>query len=144
MSQIENDQLRNNGRRPLETIPDTEVIPKAQHRQFSAEYKRCILQEYEACSEPRQKGALLRREGLYSSHITAWRRQRERSELEGLTPQKRGPKADPQAAEIARLKRENERLRKRLEQAELIIEFQKKVSQMLSLPVEESEQDEAS
>jgi len=144
MSQIENDQLRNNGRRPLETIPDTEVVPKAQHRQFSAEYKRRILQEYEACSEPRQKGALLRREGLYSSHITAWRRQRERSELEGLTPQKRGPKADPQAAEIARLKRENERLRKRLEQAELIIEFQKKVSQMLSLPVEESEQDEAS
>ena len=144
MSQIENDQLRNNGRRPLETIPDTEVIPKAQHRQFSAEYKRCILQEYEACSEPRQKGALLRREGLYSSHITAWRRQRERSELEGLTPHKRGPRADPQAAEIARLKRENERLRKRLEQAELIIEFQKKVSQMLGLPVEESEQDEAS
>lgn len=144
MSQIENDQLRNNGRRPLETIPDTEVIPKAQHRQFSAEYKRCILQEYEACSEPRQKGALLRREGLYSSHITAWRRQRERSELESLTPHKRGPRADPQAAEIARLKRENERLRKRLEQAELIIEFQKKVSQMLGLPVEESEQDEAS
>lgn len=144
MSQIENDQLRNNGKRPLETIPDTEVIPKAQHRQFSAEYKWCILQEYEACSEPRQKGALLRREGLYSSHITAWRRQRERSELEGLTPHKRGPRADPQAAEIARLKRENERLRKRLEQAELIIEFQKKVSQMLGLPVEESEQDEAS
>ena len=87
---------------------------------------------------------MLRREGLYSSHITAWRRQRERSELEGLTPHKRGPRADPQAAEIARLKRENERLRKRLEQAELIIEFQKKVSQMLGLPVEESEQDEAS
>ena len=128
----------------VETIPDPEVVPKAQRRRFSAEYKRRILQEYEACTKPGQRGALLRREGLYSSYITTWRRQRDRDELEGLGPQKRGPKGDPQAAEIARLKRENERLRKRLEQAELIIEVQKKVSQILGIPVEEHELDDPS
>jgi transposase len=122
--------------------PDPEVVPKAERRQFSAEYKRRILQEHEACDEPGEKGALLRREGLYTSHITTWRRQRERGELEGLRAQKRGPKADPQATEMARLKRQNERLRKRLEQAELIIEVQKKVSQILGIPIAESEQDE--
>lgn len=125
-------------------IPDPEVAPKAQRRRFSAEYKRRILQEYEACTKPGQRGALLRREGLYSSYITTWRRQRDRDELEGLGPQKRGPKGDPQAAEMARLKRENERLRKRLEQAELIIEVQKKVSQILGIPVEEHELDDLS
>jgi len=122
--------------------PDPEVVPKAERRQFSAEYKRRILQEHEACDELGEKGALLRREGLYSSHISTWRRQREQGELEGLGSQKRGPKADPQAIELARLKRQNERLRKRLEQAELIIEVQKKVSQILSIPIEEREQDD--
>ena len=128
----------------VEPIPDPEVVPKAQRRRFSAEYKRRILQEYEACTKPGQRGALLRREGLYSSYITTWRRQRDRDELEGLGPQKRGHKGDPQAAVIARLKRENERLRKRLEQAELIIEVQKKVSQILGIPVEEHELDDPS
>lgn len=127
-----------------ERIPDPEVEPKAERRQFSAEYKRRILQEYEACNEPGQRGALLRREGLYSSYITTWRRQREGGELEGLAPQKRGRKADPLAAEVARLKLENEGLRKRLKQAELIIEVQKKVSQILGLPAEQDEPDEAS
>lgn len=126
----------------ISPIPDAEVLPKAQRRQYSAEYKRQILAEYEACHEMGEKGALLRREGLYSSHLTTWRRKRERSELEGLTSQKRGPKADIQAIENARLKRENERLRKRLEQAELIIEVQKKVSQILSIPVEEADLDD--
>jgi transposase len=128
--------------KPIDQIPDSEVLPKAQRRQYSAEYKRQILQEYEACSALGEKGALLRREGLYSSHITTWHRQSERGELEGLAPQKRGPKGDPQAAELARLQRENERLRKRLEQAELIIEVQKKVSQILGIPVEENGLDE--
>ena len=121
----------------VDQIPDPEVLAKAQRRQYSAEYKRRILQEYEACTGLGEKGALLRREGLYSSHLTTWRRQRERGELEGLAPQKRGPKADPQAAELARLQRENERLHKRLEQAELIIEVQKKVSQILGMSSEE-------
>jgi transposase-like protein len=79
---------------------------------------------------------------LYSSHLTTWRRQRERGELEGLAPQKRGPKADPQTAELARLQRENERLHKRLEQAELIIEVQKKVSQILGISSEEIRPDD--
>lgn len=125
-------------------VRDPEVVPKARRRQFSAEYKRRILQEYEACVEPGQKGALLRREGLYSSNITTWRRQRERGELEGLGSKKRGRKADPQAVEMARLKRENERLRKRLEQAELIIEVQKKVSQILGISGAEPKPDDPS
>jgi transposase len=123
---------------------DPEVVPKAAKRKYSAEYKRRILQEYEACHEPGGRGALLRREGLYSSNITNWRRQRERGELAGLTAKKRGPKADPQAAENARLRRENERLKKRLEQAELIIDVQKKVSQLLGVEISEDNAEEAS
>jgi len=88
-----------------------------------------------------ETGALLRREGLYSSHLTSWRRQRERGELDGLAPQKRGPKPDPQAVELARLQRENERLRERLSKAELIIDVQKKVAQMLGVPIEEHDLD---
>jgi transposase-like protein len=122
----------------VDQIPDPEVLAKAQRRQYSAEYKRRILQEYEACTGLGEKGALLRREGLYSSHLTTWRRQRERGELEGLAPQKRGPKADPQTAELARLQRENERLHK----AELIIEVQKKVSQILGISSEEIRPDD--
>jgi len=117
---------------------DPEVVPKAKKRQYSAEYKRRILQEYEACRELGERGALLRREGLYSSNITNWRRQRERGELTGLTSKKRGPKADPQAVENVRLRRENERLKKRLEQAELIIDVQKKVSQLLGIEINEN------
>ena len=123
---------------------DPEVVPKAQRRQFSAEYKQRVLQEHEACTEPGEKGALLRREGLYSSHITTWRRQRERGELAGLAPKKRGVKADPQAEENTRLRRENERLKKRLEQAELIIEVQKKVSQILGIENSQEETEKRS
>jgi len=123
---------------------DPEVVPKAKKRQYSAEYKRRVLQEYEACTEPGARGALLRREGLYSSNITNWRRQRERGELAGLTAKKRGPKVDPQAVENARLRGENERLKKRLEQAELIIDVQKKVSQLLGIELSENEAEEAS
>jgi transposase-like protein len=123
---------------------DPEVVPKAKKRQYTAEYKQRILQEYEACTEPGARGALLRREGLYSSNITNWRRQRERGELAGLAGQKRGPKVDPQAVENARLRRENERLKKRLEQAELIIDVQKKVSQLLGIEIGENEAEEAS
>jgi len=123
---------------------DPEVVPKAKKRQYTAEYKRRVLQEYEACTEPGARGALLRREGLYSSNITNWRRQRERGELAGLAAQKRGPKVDPQAVENVRLRRENERLKKRLEQAELIIDVQKKVSQLLGIEIDENKAEEAS
>ena len=114
--------------------PDPGGLLKVERRRFSAEYKRRILQEADACTQPGEVGALLRREGLYSSHLTTWRKQRERGELQGLTPAKRGRKADPQAAEIARLQRETERLKAQLARAELIIDVQKKLSQMLGLP----------
>lgn len=115
-------------------VPDPEVVVKAQRRQFSAEYKRRILQEADACTQRGEIGALLRREGLYSSHLNTWRHQRARGERQGLTPARRGRKADPQAAENARLLRETERLKAQLARAELIIEVQKKVSQLLGLP----------
>jgi len=87
--------------------------------------------EADACTERGQIGAMLRREGLYTSHLEKWRTQRKRGALQALTPQKRGPKVDPQATEIARLRRENERLQARLQQAETIIEVQKKLSTLL-------------
>jgi transposase len=122
-------------------MPETEVAPKAQRRQYSYEYKEHILAEIDACQQPGQVGAILRREGLYSQLISKWRQQLNRKGQAGLEPQKRGPKVDPQAAELVRLRRENQRLRQRLERAELIVEVQKKVSQMLGLPTE-SELDE--
>lgn len=127
-----------------EKMPDTEVVAKAKHRQYTAEYKLKILRELDGSQGTGETGALLRREGLYSSHLTKWRRQRERGELGGLTPQKRGPKADPQSVELAKLQRENERLRERLRQAELIIEVQKKVAQMLGVPIEGTQPGEPS
>jgi transposase len=108
---------------------DTEVVPKAARRRFSAEYKRRILQEASACA-PGEIGALLRREGLYSSHLTHWRREQATGELAGLTAKKRGPKVDAQANELARLQRENERLQVKLQQAEAIISAQKKLAEL--------------
>ncbi len=112
---------------------DPEVLPKAERRQFSAEYKLRVLAEADRCSEPGQIGALLRREGLYSSHLSKWRQQRER----GALGQQRGRKADPQTAELKRLQRENERLRSRLERAEHIIEVQKKLAELLGTTLDE-------
>jgi transposase len=120
----------------LVEMPKTEVVAKAQRRQYTAEYKLRILREADACQHTGEIGALLRREGLYSSNLTNWRRQRERGELDGLSAHRRGPKVDPLAAENARLQRENERLQERLRKAELIIEVQKKVSQILGVPIE--------
>ena len=109
--------------------PDPEVLERPVRRTFTAEYKRAILREADACTKPGEIGALLRREGLYSSHLSKWRRQRERGELEALAPKKRGrkPKAkNPLARKVAELERENAKLRGRLQQAEAIIEIQKK------------------
>jgi transposase len=122
--------------------PDPEVVPKATRRRFTAEYKERILAQADACTKPGQIGALLRREGLYRSHLGKWREQRKQLGLTGLAPQKRGPKADLQAAEIARLRRENERLQARLRRAENIIDVQKKVAQLLGTPLDETESDE--
>jgi transposase len=114
--------------------PDPEVVVKAQRRRFTAAYKQRILQEADASTEPGAVGAVLRREGLYSSHLSTWRHQRAQGELQGLTPAKRGRHVDPQTAEIVRLQRETARLTAQLTRAELIIEVQKKVSQLLGLP----------
>jgi transposase-like protein len=120
-------------------IPDPEVMPKAKRRKFSAEYKRRILDEADSCTEPGQIGALLRREGLYSSHLTTWRRQRDRGLIQALSPKKRGRKRkDELEREVARLQRENARLQARLEQAEMIIDVQKKLSKLLGLETEEN------
>jgi len=122
-------------------LPDPEVVPTAKRRQFSAAYKRRILEEADACTGSGEVGALLRREGLYSSNLTTWRRQRERGELE---PQKRGRKGpDRQSQEIARLKQENERLRSQLERAEAIIDVQKKLSSLFGLPSAETRKGES-
>ena len=120
------------GARPIE--PDPEVPEKARRRRFSGAYKLRILQAVDACTEPGEIGALLRREGLYSSHLSKWRRQRDAGALAGLRPRKRGRKprpVDPQAKRIAQLERETERLRRKLEQAETIIDVQKKLSLIL-------------
>jgi transposase len=120
-------------------IPDPEVVPKAKRRKFTAEYKRRILEEADNCTEAGQIGALLRREGLYSSHLTTWRRQRDRGVAKGLSPKKRGRKRkDELEREVARLQRENERLQASLEEAEMIIDVQKKLSRLLGLATEEN------
>lgn len=123
-------------------VPDPEVVAKAERRKFSAEYKLRMLAEADTCTKPGQIGALLRREGLYRSHLDKWRKQRREGTLQALSPQKRGPKVDPQTAEIARLRRENARLQERLRRAENIIEVQKKVAALLGAPLDESPSDE--
>jgi transposase len=113
---------------------EVEVSAKAERRRFTAEYKRKILQEADGCSRPGELGALLRREGLYSSHLAAWRRVREQGGLAGLSPKKRGPRAkvaDPRDKRIVELERETRRLKARLERAEALIEVQKKVALLL-------------
>jgi transposase len=122
-----------------------EVLEKPVRRQFSAEYKLRILKEADACSQLGDVGKLLRREGLYSSHLTTWRRQRERGALNGLKANKRGRKVskrNPLLSEVERLRKEKEQLTKQLKQAELIIEVQKKVSQLLGIPLQRHDKDE--
>ena len=120
------------------TTPSTEVQEKPERRRFAAEYKLRILAEADGCTEMGQVGELLRREGLYSSLLSTWRKQRDEGVLAGLTPKRRGRKAKPKnplAEEMARLQRENERLKTKLRQAELVIDVQKKVSEMLDIPL---------
>lgn len=120
----------------------TEVVAKAKRRQHSAEYKLRILRELDECKGTGMAGALLRREGLYSSLVSKWREQREHGGLSGLSEQRRGPKVDPNAVELARLQRENKRLQEKLERAELIIEVQKKVAQLAGVdPLPKNEED---
>ncbi len=120
---------------------NAEVPEKAQRRRFDAAYKLRILEEADRLTGPGEVGALLRREGLYSSHLTNWRHQRDEGALSGLTPKRRGRKTkrkDAMALENERLRRENERLTQRLKRAETIIDVQKKVSEMLGVPLPET------
>ena len=121
-----------NGTLPAAVSVSTEMIPKAKRRTFSAAYKQRILQEADACDQAGQVGALLRCEGLYSSHLITWRRQRDRGGELGT--KKRGKVADPHTKEVARLNRQMDRLQTQLDQAETIIEVQKKLCTLLGLP----------
>lgn len=125
-------------------VPDPEVLAKPQRRRFTAAYKARIVEEAMTCTEPGQIGALLRREGLYSSALTLWRKQYQSGALQGLKDVKRGRKQirDSRDRELDRLRRDNQRLTKKLEQAELIIDIQKKVAAMLGNPIETPESDE--
>jgi len=122
-------------------VPPTEVRPKASRRSFSAEYKARILAEVDACTKPGEIGALLRREGLYSSHLTEWRGLRKQAELAALAPKKRGPVSAPppdaRDREIDELKRQLARASVRAERAEALVEIQKKVADLLGMPPEE-------
>ena len=125
--------------------PDPEVVANAKRRTFTAEYKLGILAEADAATaQPGAIGALLRREGLYSSHLATWRRERRTGILKGLTPHKRGPKSkrNPQEEEIQKLRRDNQRLTEQLRKAEIVIDVQKKVGALLGWPLPKADPEE--
>jgi len=129
---VQDDNSSRNG-----TRPDPEVLEKKPRRNFTAAYKLRILEEFEACVNKGEKGALLRKEGLYHSNICTWKRQREEGQLQGLSPKKRGRKAkkvNPLATKVARLERENRKLVEQLRKAEIIIDVQKKISEIMNIP----------
>lgn len=125
---------------PAGPAPDPEVTARHARRRFTTKYKLEILRRADACTQPGQLGELLRKDGLYSSHLVTWRRQRE----EGLTPKKRGRKAEVVDPRVKKLEQENRRLERRLQKAEAIIDFQKKVHELLEIPLKpfQSEEDD--
>lgn len=127
---------------PAPPRPDPEVVAGSKRRTFSAQYKLGILAEADAAAgQSGAIGALLRREGLFSSHLTAWRRERKDGILKGLTPNKRGPKSkrNPQEEALQLLRRQNQRLSEELRKAEIIIDVQKKVGALLGWPLPKEE-----
>jgi len=129
---------------PAPPRPDPEVVAGAKRRTFTAEYKLRILAEADAAAaHPGAIGALQRREGLYSSHLVTWRRERQTGILKGLTPHKRGPKSkrNPQE-EMQKLRRENQRLTEELRKAEIVIDVQKKVGALLGWPLPKADPEE--
>ena len=145
-------QEQQNGK-SVEEGTQIEVVAKAKRRQRPAEYKLRILREIDECTGSGEVGALLRREGLYSTLVSKWREQRERGSLTGLSGHRRGPKVDVNAAELVRLQKENKRLQEKLERAELIIDVHtcpggrcqgKKVARLLGVPLEDNPLNEAS
>ncbi|MCI0565475.1 MAG: transposase [Nitrososphaera sp.] len=124
---------RNGSMNETETRPETEVIEKAVRRTFTESYKKKILKEVDVAA-PGTVAAILRREGLYSSHLQKWR--------DETKPQKRGPKTNPLTAEVKKLRAEKARLQKQLDQANNIIDLQKKISEILGVTLEEIPEDE--
>ena len=125
--------------------PDPEVPEKKLRRKFTAQYKLRILEQAESCTKPGQLGVLLRREGLYSSYLSTWKRQKDKDLLDALSPKKRGRKEKPKnplAQRVAELERENRRLKGKLKKAEIIIDVQKKISQILGVPQKVPEDEE--
>jgi transposase-like protein len=132
--------LRGSGDKPV--VPNPEVPEKASRRNYTAEYKRRILREAADCKKQGQVGALLRREGLYSSNLTAWRHQVERGTLDALSSKKRGPKSrkpDPSVRRITEQEKEIQKLQAKLKKAELIIDAQKKIAEIFQLLREQKE-----
>ena len=125
--------------------PDPEVVAVPKRRRFSCKYKAAMVQEAQSCTKVGQIGALLRREGLYSSQLTLWRRQYQQGALKALKDDRRGrqPTRDARDDQLDRLRRENARLSKKLSQAETIIDIQKKVAAMLGDPIETPESTES-
>ena len=122
---------------------EAEVVAHAQRRNFSPAQKRRILEEADRCTKPGEIGALMRREGIYSSSLSTWRRQRDAADLAALAPQRRGPKVDPHRAEalhIAQLTRERDNLKSRLDKALLVIDVQKKLAALLGNPIDSTGQ----
>jgi transposase-like protein len=131
--------------RAAPTLPNPEVVPTAKRRAFTAEYKLGILAEADAAAaNPGAIGALLRREGLYSSHLVTWRRERQAGILRGLTPHKRGPKSkyNSQEEENQKLRRENQRLTEELRKAAIVIDVQKEVGALLGWPLPKADPEE--
>jgi transposase-like protein len=131
------------GERAVAAVPDPEVPAKPQRRRFTAEYRLRILKEADACKKPGELGALLRREGLYSSHLVNWRRQREDGALRDLRARRRGPVPKPVDPRVRQLEAENRRLQRKLQRAETIITLQKKVAEILGIPLKPLDNDES-
>ena len=123
-------------------VPDPAVSEKAQRRRFTAEYKLRVLQEADACKQRGEIGALLRREGLYSSHLVSWRRQRDQVAQAGFAARKRGPKAKVIDPRVKQLERENAKLKRRLQRVEILLDIQKKASEILGIPLNHLDEDE--
>ena len=126
-------------------IPDPQVPEKKSPRRFTTQYKIKILKELDAATQPGQKGAILRREGLYSSSIVDWRRKREQGQLQGLSPKKRGSASrskDPSHKRVQELEKENRRLQKKLDYANLLLDIQKKISEITKIPLKQVDFDE--
>ena len=147
MSASMSSQLSNHENNRKVERPDPEVLEKPVRRKFTAAYKLEIVEAAERCTELGQIGTLLRREGLYSSQLSTWRNQRQQGQLQALSDDKRGRKAtipQPVQKELEQLRRENQRLRRKMQQAELIIDIQKKASQLLGISLEPVNVDETS